>query len=130
MARRLEICRCSICGNVVEVVHGGEGSLWCCGLPMKVFSEKTVDPEHEKYFPVVQRTDEGVKVLVGEEAHVMEKDHHIQWIEIIADGFVYRRFLKPGDTPEATFKIDAENIRARAYCTQHGLCIERKAPPG
>ena len=127
MARRLEICRCGVCGNVAEVVHGGDGALWCCGRPMTVFSEKTVNPDQEEYFPVVQKTDEGVKVSVGSDSHVMEEDHHIQWIEIIADGFVYRRFLKPGDAPEATFKIDAKCMRARAYCTQHGLCIERKA---
>ena len=70
--------------------------------------------------------DDGFKVIVGSDAHVMEKEHHIQWIEIIADGLVFRKFLKPGDFPQASFKIDAQNVQARAYCTQHGLCVERQ----
>jgi superoxide reductase len=128
MAHRLEICKCYVCGNVVEVVHSGEGVLMCCGRQMSVFSEKTVDPEQEEYYPVVQRTADGVKVTVGSDKyHDMEDDHHIQWIEVIADGLVYRRFFKPKEPPEAVFKIDAESLRARAYCTQHGLCVERKA---
>jgi superoxide reductase len=96
---------------------------------MSIFSEKTVDPEQEEYFPVIERTPDGVKVTVGSDKHHdMEQDHHIQWIEIIADGYVYRRFFKPKETPEAIFRIDADQVRARAYCTQHGLCVERKAP--
>jgi superoxide reductase len=125
MARRLEICKCYVCGNVVEVVHGGDGTLWCCGRPMSVFSERTVDHEDEEYFPVWKRTEDGVKVTVGGVHHPMDSDHHIQWIEIIADGLVYRKYLKPGDVPEAVFRVEAEGIRARAYCTQHGLYIER-----
>ena len=125
MTQKLDIYRCSVSGIVVEVVHGGEGVLWCCGRPMKRFSEKTVDADHEQHVPVVERTEEGAKVVVGSVHHAMEEGHHIQWIEIIADGLVYRKFLKPDDPPEAMFRVDAPTIRARAYCTQHGLCIER-----
>ncbi|MBW1828601.1 MAG: desulfoferrodoxin, partial [Deltaproteobacteria bacterium] len=31
------------------------------------------------------------------------------------------RFLNPGDAPEAEFKIDADQVTARAYCNLHGL---------
>lgn len=128
MAHRLDICKCYVCGNVVEVVHGGEGVLWCCGRPMSTFSEKNVDAETEEYFPIVQRTADGVTVTVGsDKQHDAGEDHHIQWIEVIADHLVYRRFFRPKETPEVSFKIDAEKIRARAYCTQHGLCVERRA---
>ena len=127
MARKLEIFKCFVCGHVVEVVHGGNGDLWCCGRPMTLFSEKTVDREREEHFPVVERSPEGVKVTVGSEMHAMEEDHHIQWIEVIADKLACRQFLSPGDAPEATFQIPstAETIHARVYCTQHGLCVER-----
>jgi superoxide reductase len=40
---------------------------------------------------------------------------------VIADGKAYRQFLKPGDAPEALFKIDAVNVTAREYCNMHGL---------
>lgn len=42
-------------------------------------------------------------------------------IEIIVDGIVYRKFLKPGDNPEAEFVIKTEKIEARGYCNLHGL---------
>jgi len=32
-----------------------------------------------------------------------------------------RKFLKPGDKPEAEFEIQGENFKAREYCNLHGL---------
>ena len=121
MAERMEIYKCEACGNIVEVLHGGKGELVCCGQPMKLFKENTVDAAKEKHVPVVEKTADGVKVKVGEVAHPMEEKHHIEWIEIIADGSVYRQFLKPGDVPEATFNVTADQVTAREYCTLHGL---------
>ncbi len=121
MAERMEIYKCEACGNIVEVLHGGKGELVCCGQPMKLFKENTVDAAKEKHVPVVEKTADGVTVKVGEVAHPMEEKHHIEWIEIIADGSVYRQFLKPGDVPEATFNVTADQITAREYCTLHGL---------
>ncbi len=121
MAERMEIYKCEACGNIVEVLHGGKGDLTCCGQPMKLFKENTVDAAKEKHVPVVEKTADGVAVKVGEVAHPMEEKHHIEWIEIIADGSVYRQFLKPGDAPEATFNVTADQVTAREYCTLHGL---------
>jgi superoxide reductase len=121
MAERMEIYKCEACGNIVEVLHGGKGDLACCGQPMKLFKENTVDAAKEKHVPVVEKTADGVTVKVGEVAHPMEEKHYIEWIEIIADGSVYRQFLKPGDAPEATFKVTADQVTAREYCTLHGL---------
>jgi len=121
MAERMEIYKCEACGNIVEVLHGGKGELVCCGQPMKLFKENTVDAAKEKHVPVVEKTADGVTVKVGEVAHPMEEKHHIEWIEIIADGSVYRQFLKPGDLPEATFNVKADQVTAREYCTLHGL---------
>ena len=64
---------------------------------------------------------DGVKVSVGSVAHPMEEKHYIEWIEIIADGKAYRQFLNPGETPAATFCVDAQQITAREYCNLHGL---------
>ena len=121
MAERMEIYKCEACGNIVEVLHGGKGDLACCGQPMKLFKENTVDAAKEKHVPVVKKTADGVTVKVGEVAHPMEEKHHIEWIEIIADGSVYRQFLNPGDAPEATFNVTADQVTAREYCTLHGL---------
>ena len=121
MTKRLEIYKCEICGNMVEVLHEGKGELVCCGEPMKLFVENTVDAAQEKHVPVVERTASGFKVKVGSIPHPMEEKHYIEWIEVIADGKAYRMFLKPGGVPEATFDIPAQQVTAREYCNLHGL---------
>lgn len=121
MASRFEVYKCDACGNIVEVMTGGGGELVCCGESMKLMVENTVDAAKEKHIPVVVATAEGVTVKVGSVAHPMEAKHYIEWIEIIADGNSFKQFLKPGDVPEAKFKIEAKQVTARAYCNLHGL---------
>ncbi len=121
MAEKLQVYKCEACGNIVEVLHGGGGELVCCGEPMKLLVENTVDAAKEKHVPVIEKVDGGVKVKVGSVAHPMEESHYIEWVEIIADGEAYRQFLNPGEAPEATFCIKAEQITAREYCNLHGL---------
>jgi superoxide reductase len=121
MTKRLQIYKCEICGNIVEVLHEGAGELVCCGQPMKLLVENTTEAAKEKHVPVIEKTVSGVKVKVGSVAHPMEEKHYIEWIEIIADGKAYRQFLKPGDTPEAIFDIKANKIEAREHCNLHGL---------
>jgi len=121
MAERLQVYKCETCGNIVEVLVGGKGELVCCGKPMKLMTENTVDAAKEKHVPVIEKIDGGVKVKVGSVAHPMEEKHYIQWIEIIADGKIFRQFLKPGDKPEAVFKVDAASVTAREYCNLHGF---------
>lgn len=121
MAKELEIYKCEACGNIVEVLTGGAGELVCCGAPMKLFVENTVDAAKEKHVPVVEKTATGYKVKVGSVAHPMEAKHWIMWIELIADGKVYRQALAPGQAPEAEFCITASKVSAREYCNLHGL---------
>ena len=121
MAERLEIYHCEICGNIVEVLTGEAGTLVCCGADMTLLEEQTADATKEKHVPVVEKVDGGFKVTVGSVPHPMEKSHYIEWIEIIADGKAYRQFLSPGDEPEATFCIDADEVTAREHCNLHGL---------
>ena len=121
MAERLQIYKCEVCGNIVEVLHGGEGELVCCGEPMKLFVENTVDAAKEKHVPVVEKVAQGMKVKVGSVPHPMEEKHYIEWVEIIVDGKAYREFLRPGDTPEAVFDVPPEGVTAREYCNLHGL---------
>lgn len=121
MAEKLQIYKCEVCGNIVEVLHGGKGELVCCNQPMKLFKENTIDAAKEKHVPVVEKTSDGFLVKVGSVAHPMEEKHYIEWVEIIADEKAYREFLNPGQKPEATFKIDADRVTAREYCNVHGL---------
>ncbi len=121
MAEKLQVYKCETCGNIVEVLHGGQGELVCCGNPMKLIVENTVDAAKEKHVPVIEVIEGGVKVKVGDVAHPMEESHYIEWIGIIADGVEYRKFLNPGDVPEAEFKINADQVAAREYCNLHGL---------
>jgi len=121
MDTQKQIYKCNVCGNIIEVLHVGGGQLVCCGKPMELLQEKTQDVGNEKHVPVIEKTDRGVRVKVGSIPHPMEEKHYIEWIEIIADGRYCRKFLKPGDKPEAEFEVKAENITAREYCNLHGL---------
>jgi len=121
MAKKLQIYKCAVCGNIVEVLHGGAGELVCCGQPMGLLDEKTADATTEKHVPVIEKVDGGYKVKVGSVPHPMEEKHYIEWIELLADGGAYRQFLEPGMPPEAIFNVKADSVSAREYCNVHGL---------
>ena len=121
MAQQHEVYKCDLCGNIVEVLHGGGGELVCCGQPMNLMVENIVDAAKEKHVPVVEKTAAGIKVVVGSTLHPMEQKHYIEWIEVIADGKSFKQFLKPGDQPVAEFCVQAENVVVREYCNIHGL---------
>lgn len=121
MTARFQVYKCDICGNIVEVLHEGQGELVCCGQRMKLLAENTTDAAKEKHVPVIEKTATGVKVKVGSVAHPMEQTHYIEWVQVIADGKSYRQFLNPGQAPEATFEVKASSVSAREYCNLHGL---------
>jgi len=121
MAAKLEVYKCEVCGIIVQVLHPGNGELVCCGKPMKLFRENTVDAAKEKHVPVLEKAPGGYRVRVGAAPHPMEEKHWIEWIELLADGQAYRQFLSPGQAPEAFFAIEAKKVAAREYCNLHGL---------
>ncbi|ACV63493.1 desulfoferrodoxin [Desulfofarcimen acetoxidans DSM 771] len=121
MTKLLQIYKCNVCGNIVEVVNTGRGQLVCCQQNMELKTENTQDAAKEKHVPVVEILGNKVTVKVGSVTHPMEVKHYIEWIEVIADGKAYMQFLNPGDVPEAEFEVTGENITARAYCNLHGL---------
>ncbi len=121
MAKRLDIYKCELCGNIIELnFSGGGGPLNCCGQDMTFMEEKTADMSTEKHVPVVEKIDGGYKVTVGSTLHPMTDEHYIQWIELVAGDLVMTQFLKPGQEPVATFKTDATDVYAREYCNLHG----------
>ena len=126
---RNQIYKCPICGNIVEVTHVGGGQLVCCGQPMELLEEKTDHQEFskEKHIPVIEKTDKGMVVKVGSMPHPMEEVHYIEFIEVITnDGKIDKKFLKPGDLPEAYLNIESDDIAyIRIYCNVHGLWINK-----
>jgi len=118
---KLQVYKCDVCGNIVEVLHAGAGELVCCNQPMALMTENTVDAATEKHVPVIEPTEGGVTVKVGDVAHPMEEKHWIEWIQLIADGRAYRHFLAPGEAPEAFFPVSGGKLTAREYCNLHGL---------
>ncbi len=121
MADRLEVYKCDVCGNIVEVLEGGAGELVCCDEPMVLQAAKTADTGKEKHVPVIEKVDGGYKVKVGSVTHPMEDAHYIMWVELQAGDQVLKQYLKPGQAPEAVFKTDAKSVSAREFCNKHGL---------
>lgn len=116
-----QIYKCEICGNIVEVVHPSGGTLSCCNQPMKLLVENTTEAALEKHIPVIEKVDDGVVVKIGSVEHPMIETHYIEWIEVVTANKVYRKYLKPGEKPEAYFKLEEEVLFAREYCNLHGL---------
>lgn len=122
MTNREEVYKCNVCGNIVEVLHEGVGELVCCGQPMELLEPSTEDEGYEKHVPVIEETEKGSKVKVGSRPHPMEKNHYIEWIQVITDKGNHREYLDPGQKPEAEFPVKPSQIKlAREYCNVHGM---------
>ena len=121
MIKFKQIYKCEICGNIVEVIHEGAGNLICCGQPMTLQIENTVDAAKEKHVPVVEKVEGGVFIKVGAIEHPMLEKHYIEWIEVQTSNKIYRKYLNPGDEPKALFLIEEEVLCVREYCNIHRL---------
>ena len=116
-----EIYRCEVCGNMVEILHPGVGEIICCNEPMTLLEAGTTDAAREKHVPVIEKVVGGYQVKVGSVPHPMEEKHYIEFIELLADGKLYRQALRPGQVPEAFFAVEAQQVMVREYCNLHGL---------
>ena len=123
MTQLNEVYKCNLCGNIVEILHPGAGALVCCNEKMALMVQNTVDASTEKHVPVIEIGANSITVKVGSVAHPMEAAHYIEWIELVADGKLYRQQLQPGQAPEATFPVIAKQVTAREYCNLHGLWV-------
>lgn len=121
MTELRQVYKCEVCGNMTEVVHPAGGTLVCCGQPMTLKTENTSDGAKEKHVPVIEKVEGGVLVKVGSVDHPMLDNHYIEWIEIHTANKVYRKYLQPGEKPEAFFAVEEEVLFAREYCNLHGL---------
>jgi superoxide reductase len=123
--QKTNIYRCGVCGNLVEVLSVGGGTLSCCSQPMTQQNENTTDASVEKHVPVMEQKEGQVKVTVGSVIHPMLENHYIQFIEVITATKVYRKDLKPGEEPVAEFRIDEPVVNVREYCNLHGLWAKK-----
>jgi superoxide reductase len=123
VAKRFAVYRCEKCGNIVEVLIAGEGEPSCCGAPMTPLTENSTDAAREKHVPEIEEIPDGYRVCVGSVSHPMEEKHYIQWIELLGEGISCRKFLRPGEKPEAVFgnSFIFPFVTAREYCNLHGL---------
>ena len=121
MAQRKQVYKCEKCGNIIEILHAGPGTLVCCGENMKLMAENTVDAAKEKHMPVIEKAGNTVTVTVGSVEHPMEEKHYIEFIEVLSNEKIYRQYLKPGQKPAATFEVAGDLVNAREYCNLHGL---------
>lgn len=121
MTKRLEVYKCNLCGNIVEVNHAAGGTLVCCGQNMELLVEKEADSSTEKHVPVIEEIEGGYKVTVGSTIHPMTAEHYIEWIELVTEANEELKvYLKAGDEPVAVFKTDAKALFAREFCNVHG----------
>ncbi len=103
MTKILEVYKCEACESIVQVLHPATPTMSCCNKEMKLLVEGSTDGATEKHVPVIEKTENGYKVAVGSVAHPMTEEHYIEWIELIADGVSYKKFLKPNESPVAEF---------------------------
>ena len=88
-----------------------------------LFTPNTTDVSTEKHVPVISISGNEVKVVVGSVEHPTFPAHYIEWIVLVTEGGMQMKWLKPGDKPEAMFKLaDGEvAVAAYEYCNLHGL---------
>ncbi|MGF6906286.1 desulfoferrodoxin family protein [Fusobacterium sp. PH5-44] len=86
--------------------------------------EKSEDATVEKHVPYIEECENGYLVKVGQNTkHPMIPEHFIEFIELLVDdNFLYRKYLKAGEEPEAFFQVaKGSKVLAREYCNIHGL---------
>ncbi len=117
----MKLYRCSICGNLVELIEDGGGTLVCCGEEMMELPVNSSEVTFEKHIPVIEKDGNKVTVKVGEITHPMLENHYIMWIAIIEGKHIQKKLLSPGEEPKAEFEVNSNNFTAYAYCNVHGF---------
>ena len=124
---KLQIYRCAVCGNLVQVLLPSVGELVCCNQPMEL---KTIQHDRselgEKHAPKLEfrENEKFVQVM----SHPMTTEHYIQFIEVYKKdkSCLQLKFFKPNDTPEMDITHLPDDIDAIEYCNIHGLWGEDK----
>ena len=94
----------------------------CCGQKMQKLEAGVTDASKEKHVPVVEATENEVRVSVGSVSHPMTSEHHIAWVYLQTDRGGQRKCLAAGSEPTVCFALKDETpVAVYAYCNLHGL---------
>lgn len=120
MKNELIVKKCKSCGAIVRVIEDcncENCGISCCGETMEVLVPNSVDAAVEKHVPTFEKVEDEIFVKVN---HVMEKEHFIGWISLIADNKEYFVKLYPEQNAECRFPYIPGSV-LYAYCNKHGL---------
>lgn len=120
MKNELVIKKCKSCGAIIKVIDDcncKECGIVCCGEKMETLVPNSVDAAFEKHVPTYEVVEDEIYVKVN---HVMEKEHFIEWIALVADDKEYCIKLYPEQNAECRFPYIKGAI-LYAYCNKHGL---------
>ena len=113
---------CPHCGNIVEMIHDAGVNPVCCGQKMNELVPGAVEASHEKHIPAVDVDGDILAVRVGSVEHPMAEEHWIEWVELVSDKGIQRKYLNPGEAPKVKFLLNGEKpLAVYAYCNLHGL---------
>ena len=113
--------KCCVCDTLAEVLDQKGPEQICCGRAMTPMLGRSTGMGEHIHLPVLSWCDGSIDISVGRQRHPMSNNHHIQWIEFVAEGQSHRRFLKVGQPPEVTFGIQSDCGIVRAFCNRDGL---------
>jgi superoxide reductase len=125
----LEIMKCNLCGKLAMIIRDGGRRTICCDELMEKLVEKGGKAKRESHVPVIEKTDNGIKVKFGGFSTPMDEDHYPEWIDLIEGRYLHVKWLKPGDAPEAEFVGMDTRVKARVYCEEDGLWSNRPSKP-
>ena len=125
MNEKLDLYKCNVCGNIIQVIIDGEGELICCGKPMeKLIPNTQENVTMEYHIPVYITDDSGfTSIQIGKELHPMTEEHHIEFIErISADKkCLTLRYLETTQEPRLELQHSIGKEKAIELCNLHGL---------
>ena len=113
---------CPHCGNIIEMIQDAGVNPVCCGQKMDELVPGSVEASHEKHIPVVDVDGGILAVKVGSVEHPMAEEHWIEWVELVSDKGIQRKYLNPGEAPKVRFLLNGEKpLAVYTYCNLHGL---------
>lgn len=124
---KLEIYKCNICGNTIQVLLNGIGELVCCNHTMnKMEIQHDTNELGEKHAPKIEFRDN--KKFVQVVSHPMLPEHYIQLIEVYSKdkNELYLKYFYPTEIPELEISHFNNELEAIELCNIHGLWGENK----
>jgi len=124
MSSKLDLYKCNLCEQEIEVVKEGAGELVCCNQPMELITpQRTENEKFEYHVPFVIEHEDCNEVQVGEKPHPMTQEHHIEFIEVYTkdNTKILRKYLNPEEHPSVKIPKCFDIGRAVAMCNLHGL---------